>query len=224
MRTALIAGATGLVGGSCLQRLLADGKYSRVIAIVRRPLAVAHPKLESRVIDFEQIGTLEPTAIDDVFCALGTTIKKAGSQEAFRKVDFEYPKALAEYAKRCGALRIALVSSVGADASSSNFYLRVKGETEAAIEWLGFGSTNIFRPSLLMGARPEQRIGEQIAIPVMKAVQFLLIGGLRRYRPIHADTVAAAMVAAVKLGRPGTHIYYFDEINSLVRPPQSVSR
>jgi uncharacterized protein YbjT (DUF2867 family) len=217
MRTALIAGATGLVGGACLQRLIADSKYRRVIAVVRRPMSVSHPKLESHVIDFERIESLEPTAIDDVYCALGTTIKKAGSQEAFRKVDFEYPKALAAYAKRCGALRIALVSSVGANASSSNFYLRVKGETEAAIESFGFGSTNIFRPSFLIGVRPEQRIGEQIAIPVFKSLQFLLVGGLRRYRPIHADTVVAGMVAAVKLGKPGTHIYYFDEINSLVR-------
>ena len=109
MRTALIAGATGLVGGACLQQLLADSKYRRVIAIVRRPTAVAHPKLESHVIDFEQIGTLEPTAIDDVFCALGTTIKKAGSQEAFRKVDFEYPKAIAEYAKRFVQLGVRVV-------------------------------------------------------------------------------------------------------------------
>ena len=135
MRTALIAGATGLIGGACLERLLADSKYRRVIAIVRRPLTVVHPKLESHVTDFDQLETLEPAAIDDVFCALGSTIKKAGSEEAFRKIDLGYPKALCTYAKRCGAVRVALVSSVGADASSSNFYLRVKGETEAAIEF-----------------------------------------------------------------------------------------
>lgn len=216
MRTALIAGATGLIGGACLERLLADSKYRRVIAIVRRPLTVVHPKLESHVTDFDQLETLEPAAIDDVFCALGSTIKKAGSEEAFRKIDLGYPKALCTYAKRCGAVRVALVSSVGADASSSNFYLRVKGETEAAIEFLGLGSTHIFRPSLLMGARREQRIKEQIAIPIGKVLQFALIGGLRRYRPIEAESVAAAMVAAMKLGSPGTHIYHLDQINSLL--------
>jgi uncharacterized protein YbjT (DUF2867 family) len=214
VRTALIAGATGLVGSACLQKLLSGDDYTRVISMVRRPLA-AHPKLDSQIIDFERVQTLDVTPIDDFFCALGTTIKKAGSQEAFRKVDLEYPKMLAQYAKRCGARRIAIVSSVGADPAASNFYLRVKGEMEAAIESFGFDSTNIFRPSFLVGNRPEQRIGERIAIPLAKALQFALIGGLRRYRSIHADAVAAAMVASAKAGKPGTHVYHFDQIKSL---------
>jgi uncharacterized protein YbjT (DUF2867 family) len=214
MRRALIAGATGLVGSACLNRLLADPEYERVIAVVRRPLA-AHPKLEPRIIDFDKLRDLDAFPVDDVFCALGTTIKKAGSQAEFRKVDFEYPKLLAEFGRRCGAGRIALVSSVGADASSSNFYLRVKGETEAAVISTGYESAHIFRPSFLIGERAERRLGEQVAGPAMNALGFLLIGSLRRYRAIPAERVGAAMVTAVKRGLRGIHIYEFDEINAL---------
>jgi len=214
MRTALIAGASGLVGGECLKRLLADPDYERVVAIVRKPLP-AHPKLESKVVDFAQLSALDPFPVTDVFCALGTTIKKAGSQEAFRKVDFEYPKAFAEFGKQCGAATLALVSSVGADTASSYFYLRVKGETESALAAMGFASTSIFRPGFLLGNRTENRPLERFASPFSKAIGFLLVGGLRKYRAIEGATVGHAMVAAAKRGAPGTDIYEFDEIVTL---------
>src|SRR5258708_2620144 len=182
MTTALILGSTGLVGGHCLSRLLATSHYERVVAIVRRPLPT-HPKLTQLVTDFEKLDKLEPCPITDVYCALGTTIKKAGSQEAFRKVDYDYPLQLAEWAIRMGAKQFLLVSSVGADPKSASFYLRVKGELESAVSKLPYEAVHIFRPGVLLGERPETRPMERFAIKVLTACQFALVGGLRKYRP-----------------------------------------
>src|SRR5262249_44204202 len=146
------------------------------------------------------------------------TIKTAGSQEAFRRVDYGYPEALAAWATRRGAVQFAVVSSVGADPSSGNFYLRVKGEMERDLTALGFPSLHIFRPSLLVGERAESRPGERIATAMSKVIGWALIGGLRKYRPIAAAGVAAAMVAACRQGTPGEHVYHYDEIRVFLRP------
>ena len=192
---ALVAGATGLVGGYVVSRILAHPSYSRVEILVRRESPFRDPKLTQRVVDFERLeAALTGIAADDVFCCLGTTIRKAGSQEAFRLVDHDYPLALARFAKAAGAGKFLMVSALGADPESSVFYNRVKGEVEQAIAANRLPATYFFRPSLLMGPRAEDRSGEKIAIAVGKLIAPFLIGGLRKYRPIHADTVAAAMV------------------------------
>jgi uncharacterized protein YbjT (DUF2867 family) len=152
---------------------------------------------------------------DDVFCCLGTTIKKAGSQEAFRRVDFTFAYEAAQLAANNGAAQFLLVSALGANANSSVFYNRVKGETEDAIAALPFVSVSIFRPSLLLGERAEFRLGERIAEPVMKALSFLLIGSLRKYRAIEARTVAAAMIEVAKAQPKGVNVYESDRIQEV---------
>src|SRR5262249_552133 len=140
-------------------------------------------KLVQKVVPFETLASLDLPPLDDVFCALGTTIRKAGSQPAFRRVDYDYPLALADHALKFGAKQFVLVSSVGADAKSRNFYLRTKAQLEDALRRLPFKALHIFRPSFLMGKREESRFGESAAIPVAKALQFLLVGRLRRVSP-----------------------------------------
>ena len=214
-RTAVIVGSSGLVGGCCLERLLHDPEYSRVILLVRRNALVRHPKTEERVINFDQIGSVEFERGADVFCALGTTIRKAGSEAEFRKVDLDYPAALARRSQELGAERFVVVSSVGANASSSNFYLRTKGEMEQAVRAFPFQAIHIFRPSFLVGERRESRPAEVIGGAFAQRFRFLLLGGLRRYRPIEADTVAAAMIAAALGPAAGTQVYHYDEIREL---------
>jgi len=214
MRTALVVGGSGLVGRFCLQALLDDPAYGSVITLARRELSVAaHPRLTQKVLSFEMLASLDLPPLDDVFCALGTTIRTAGSQEVFRRVDYDLPLAVADHALKFGARQFVLVSSIGADAKSKNFYLRTKGEVEDALRRLPFKTLHIFRPSFLMGKREESRLGESIAVPLAKGLQFVLIGGLRRYRPISAEKVGRAMVAAAKGDRQGTFIWQFDEIN-----------
>jgi len=194
-RSALIAGAAGLVGGYVLRRLLAHPSYARVEILVRRELPVRDPKLTQRIVEFARLDAgASGVAPDDVFCCLGTTIRKAGSEEAFRRVDYDYPLALARLAKAAGAGKFLMVSALGADPKSAVFYNRVKGEVEQAIAAIGLPAAYFFRPSLLTGPRTEHRPGEKIGIAVGKLIAPLLIGALRKYRPIHADTVAAAMV------------------------------
>lgn len=211
-------GASGLVGGFCLDALLADHGYKRIILLNRRELSVtSDPRLNQKTINFEKLTPAELGGADDVFCALGTTIKKAGSQEAFRRVDRDYPLAAAKAALEAGARQFMLVSSVGADAGSKNFYLRTKGELEEELKKLGFAAAHIFRPSLLLGRREEFRMGEHIMMPLAPALNLLMLGGLRRYRAISAAKVGRAMVAAAKRGGSRVMVYYYDEIIGLAR-------
>jgi uncharacterized protein YbjT (DUF2867 family) len=214
-KTAWLAGATGLIGGSLLNELLSQKRYERVVALVRRSTGVQHSQLVERIVNFSALNSDELGTVHDVFCALGTTIKKAGSPARFREIDFEYPLKLARAAKRAGAQQFLLVSSVGANAQSSNFYLRVKGELEAALQQEGFASLQIFRPSILVGKRAESRPGEKFGIIAGKAIAPLMIGGLRRYRPIRASDVAKAMVAAAQESPEGVRVYEFDSIRKL---------
>lgn len=216
MKTALLAGATGLVGGELLKILLERPEYGRVVAIVRRPLALSHSKLEQRVVDFDRLAEhADAFAVDDVYCCLGTTIKRAGSQAAQRRVDFDYPLAIAELARAQGARRYMLVSSMGADAKSSFFYMRLKGEVEAAVTGAGLPAVHIFRPSLLLGQRQEVRFGERIAVALSPLYGLLMSA---RSRPIAARDVAQAMVnVANGPEAAGTHIYPNDEVQRLAR-------
>jgi uncharacterized protein YbjT (DUF2867 family) len=215
MDTALVVGATGLVGSRCLKTLLDGGAYERVIAFTRRPLGQQHPRLVETIVDFNKLEELDPFPTADVFCALGTTIEKAGSQADFLKVDFEYPRIIAERSAAAGATQFLLVSSVGADPQSGNFYLRVKAQLEKAVTGRSFESVHIFRPSLLIGSREEFRLGETLAVAASRMVQFALVGKLRKYHPLAASTVAAAMAVAAREAKPGRHIYHYDDILSL---------
>jgi len=216
-RIALIAGASGLVGTELLPQLLAAAEYDRVIALGRRPLEVTHPKLMQVTADFAVLG--QATAdlrCDDAFCCLGTTIKAAGSREAFRAVDHAAVLAFAWAAQRAGAQRFFVVSALGADAASRVFYNRVKGETEDALQVLGFSTLAIFRPSLLLGRRAHPRSGERVLAALFWFAEPLLLGRLRKYRAIEAGVVASAMLRC-SFGRPGQGVLVFpsDEIQDL---------
>jgi uncharacterized protein YbjT (DUF2867 family) len=215
-RTALLAGATGLVGKHCLERILASNTYEHVRILVRRPVGISHDKLEEIRVDFDALDSLSMASVDDVFITLGTTIKAAGSQTAFYKVDHDYVVATAKLGKRAGATRIALVSSIGAGSPAANFYLRVKTETEQDVRALGYECVEILRPSLLVGERQEKRTGEAFGIAAAKIVSGLFVGPLRQYRPIKVADVAEAMVAALEKSSPGVHIRTFEEMQQVI--------
>ncbi len=215
-RTALIAGASGLVGSHCLRLLLAEPAYDRVVALGRRRVALTHAKLHQQIVDFARLADIaEPPRIDDAFCCLGTTMRRAGSRGAFRRVDLTYVHELARFAVRGGAMRFLLVSSMGADPGARNFYTRVKGEAEAAVRATVGPGALLFRPSLLMGRRAEVRMGERAGIALSRALGFLFVGPLRRYRPIAAETVARAMLRVALEGHGGPRVYRSDEIAAL---------
>ncbi|MFD2248319.1 oxidoreductase [Pontibacter ruber] len=215
-RNALIAGASGLVGSHCLQLLLQSNRYSQVISIGRREVPLIHPKLDQKIVDFDNLKKYaSELAADDVYCCLGTTIKKAGSEEAFYKVDHTYVTTLAQVTAARQASQFLVVSAMGADAKSMIFYNRVKGEMEADVQKQGFEAVHIFRPSLLLGEREEHRTGEELASKIMRPLSGLMIGPLRKYRPIQAETVAKAMLYAASQDQKGVHIYPSDEIEAL---------
>jgi len=215
-KSALVLGASGLVGGHCLDLLLADPTYAQVRVLVRSPLPHQNAKLQQHLCDFTQLEKYaDLIRAQEVFCCLGTTIKKAGSQAAFRQVDFEYPRAGAELAVRNGAEQFLLVTALGASARSSIFYNQVKGELEVAMQKLPFRALHIFRPSLLLGRRGEFRRGEKIGEVLMKPLSFLLRGSWRKYRPIFARAVATAMVNVAKMNLAGYHIYESDRMQEL---------
>jgi uncharacterized protein YbjT (DUF2867 family) len=214
--TAVLLGGSGLVGGFCLRTLISDPRYQRITALSRRKLELPpDSRLVERLVNFEQITAGDFAGAEDIFCALGTTSRKAGSQAAFRTVDLQYPLNAAKAALQAGARQFVLVSSVGANATAKNFYLRTKGEVELAISSLGFSSVHILRPSLLLGRREEFRLGERIAIAVAPLVNFAMLGSMRRYRAISAGAVGRAMVAAARSGKAGTLVYEHDEIEAL---------
>jgi uncharacterized protein YbjT (DUF2867 family) len=178
-----------------LRRLLAHSAYSKVTVWSRRALSAVHEKLKVELVDFDGI-LAAGESFDEIFCCLGTTIRKAGSQEAFRRVDHDFPLALAKLGKATGAQQFLMVSALGADAQSSVFYSRVKGETERDIAAIGLPKVIFMRPSILLGERREHRSGERAGIVAGRLIAPLLAGPLRKYRPIHADEVAAAMLYA----------------------------
>ncbi|MHA7962579.1 oxidoreductase [Paenibacillus sp. CAU 1782] len=221
--TAVVAGATGLVGKDLVHLLLNHHAYSRVIVLVRRGLGIAHPKLEERHISFDRLaeeldGDLLYGA--DVFCALGTTIKQAGSKEAFRRVDYTYPLELGRAAQRFGASRFIIVTAMGASAASKIFYNRVKGEAERDLTALGLPRLVILRPSLLLGNRTESRPGERAAILLSRPLGALMIGPLARYKAIESSDVALAMVKAARMAGPSLQILESNAIADLAASPE----
>ena len=208
--TAMVVGSTGLVGRHVVEQLTAQ--RIPVIALTRRPVVDFPDGSEQLLVDFNALlGGAELPACQHLYICLGTTIRRAGSRAAFRKVDLDYTVAVAERARASGATMLTLVSSVGANARSANFYLRTKGEVEDALLGLGFAAVNIFRPGLLTGARAQRRMLEGIAQNMAKVVDPILVGGLRRYRSVAADKLAAAMVEP-EHQLQGTRYWHFADL------------
>ncbi len=207
-KKALIVGATGLIGEQLLGLLAESDKYSQITVLSRRNIDYPQPKVKVEVVNFE---SLNPEAdfweADDIFCCLGTTMKTAGSKEAFRQVDYEYPLRVAQLSKNKGANGYHIVSALGADPSSSVFYNKVKGEIEESINSIGFDEYHIYRPSLLFGDRKEFRFGEKLGIYFAKAIGFLMVGPLKKYRGIHSAKVAKAMFANAQKSESGYFIH-----------------
>lgn len=207
-KTALLLGATGLVGSHLLEQLLNDARYETVVALTRRSLGQTHPKLRQEIIDFDQP---DPAKIkgDDLFSALGTTLRKAGSKEAQYKIDCTYPYEIGRIARDNGVQQYLLVSSIGADAQSSNFYLRTKGELEEKLKALNFKTFVSARPSFLLGQRKEFRLGEKIGIVLAQAFSFLIP---KKYRGIQAGKVATALIELANRDLSGVHIVESDRL------------
>ena len=200
--TAVLAGATGLVGGECLRQLLASPRYGRVIVVTRRKIepGLRHDKLREVVVEFASFGDVKSQLRGDhVFCALGTTIRKAGSQQRFREVDYEYPLRLAQLTLRNGARHFSVVSALGASRSAPFFYSRVKGEMEEGLGQMGWASLAILRPSLIAGERAESR-------PLERVSEHLLRFAPATWRPVAARDIAAAMIATALQEPPGVNV------------------
>lgn len=213
---AIVMGATGLVGKALVHQLLADKAYEKVTVIVRRSIDITHEKLEEIIINFDKLAQLEINYTDaDVFCTIGTTIKKAGSQEAFRKVDYEYPLQLAKMAKAGGAKQFLIITAMGANPSAKIFYSRVKGEIEEALKELQLPALHIFRPSLLRGKRQEFRLGEKIGEFFLTIFSPIFAGPLKKYGAIFDITVARAMIVVALKKQGGIHVYESDQLKEL---------
>lgn len=211
-KTALVIGATGLVGEETLKQLLQSAFYTRVIALTRRALDIKNAKLENRVVDFDKPEQYSDLKADDVYCAMGTTIGKAGSQAAFKKVDFEIPLQIAQLALKNGATQFILVSSLGAKAGSPVFYSRVKGELEEALTKLNYKSLVILRPSILLGDRKEKRTGEAVGRFVAEKMPFLFAGALAKYKGTPVNLLASVMIQQANKVQPRLHIIENQEI------------
>jgi uncharacterized protein YbjT (DUF2867 family) len=216
-KIATVIGATGLVGGELLNLLLDDDYFQKVRILVRRPVTINHPKLEKKLVDFTDADSLlvDLDESDTVFCAIGTTFKKVkGNKAAYRKIDYDIPVHIAQYCKIMNCKNYILVSAVGADRTSSNFYLKLKGEVEDIVRKVGLESTYIMRPSVLLGKRNEFRFGERLTIPLMKKISFLLPS---KYKPIEARDVAKAMLAAAKKHEQGFFVCEYKQMKRLAR-------
>ena len=216
-KTATLIGATGLIGGELLNLVLKDDYFQTVRILIRRPFNLVHPRLEKKLVDFNDNDSLL-VALDNsdvVFCAVGTTQKKVkGDQAAYRKVDYDIPVHAGRFCKMVGCKIFVLVSSVGANSKSKNFYLKLKGEVEDEVETMGLESVHIMRPSMLLGERKESRPLEKIGQAMMKVLSFFLPS---KYKPIKARDVAKAMLAASKKNEKGFFVHEYDEIKSLSR-------
>ncbi len=212
-KTAIIIGATGLIGSSLVRQLLVNENFSTVKIFTRRSVGINHPKIEEHLVDFDQINDWQDQLTGDVlFSTMGTTIRKAGSKVAQYKIDYTYQLDTAVAAANNGVESYCLVSSAGANLKSSVFYSKMKGELDEAVKELGFKHISIFRPSILAGERKESRMGEKIGLVLARI--FTKIPGLRKYKPIQGAIVAAAMIKISETSnkRPAFEIYTLDQI------------
>lgn len=215
MTTTILAGASGLVGGELLRLLVTDARRDEILLLVRRELPGCGPKVAQKVVDFQRLDPALLAGATDVFCSLGTTIRKAGSEAAFRAVDFDAVVNLARAAVASGARHFLVVSSIGAEARSRNFYLRTKGEMEETVSRLPFAGVSIFRPSFLSGERAESRPGERVGIAAAGLLGLLPLEAIRKYRPIPAAVVARAMVRVAAEGPKGLQRFESPTIHEL---------
>lgn len=212
-KKAIILGATGMVGNHVLQKLLAHEAYSKVIAFSRRPLSINHSKLDNPIIDFEKLADYAHLFRgDDIFLCLGTTMNKAGSKDAFKKVDFEYPLQVAQMAEANGVKQVLLCSAVDADSESLIFYNQVKGSLEDELKKMKFSTIQIFQPSLLLGERQEQRTAERISIKISHFLDPYIGKWLGKYRPVEAEKVASAMVENAQNDEVGVVVHASDKM------------
>lgn len=213
MKTALLAGATGLVGSALLPLLLASERYAKVLVVGRHPVGITHRKLTQIVTELSELDAVRLRLIaDDVYCCLGTTMAQAGSKKAFYEVDFSYVVKLAAISTVNFASQFLVLSSLGADPNSRFYYSRVKGELEQALRGAPFRAIHIFRPSLLLGERAVPRLGERVGAFFLKLAGPLLRGSWRSYRPVAAATVAQAMLRAAAHGSSGLHVHESDSL------------
>ena len=213
---ATIAGSTGLIGSLLLEELLNDPFFETVRILIRRPVDITHPKLEKKIVDFNDSDSLlvALSNSDVMFCSIGTTQKKVkGDKETYRKIDFDIPVKLARFSKMVGCEKFILVSSAGANSKGSNFYIKLKGEVEDAVKTIGLKSLHIMKPSFLLGERKEFRIGEVIGKPLMQLFSFAIP---KKYKAIKAKEVAKAMAAIAKKNDEGVFIYEYNEIKDLL--------
>ncbi len=204
MKKAIVIGASGLVGTQLIQILLKNESYAEIISLVRRHTGVKDPKLTEIAIDFDHLEKWQDLIKGDVlFSTLGTTLSQAGSKDAQYHVDFTYQYNVAQLAAKNGVKNYVLVSSAGASAKSNSFYLCMKGKLEEAVQTLAFEAISIIRPGQLTGERVKKRLGEQIGLAIMRG--FNQLGFLKKYKPIHAEEVAAAMIVAANKNKSNTY-------------------
>jgi uncharacterized protein YbjT (DUF2867 family) len=213
--TATLVGSTGLIGNYLLEELLNDPSFDTIRILIRRPLDITHPKLEKKIVDFNDSDSLlvALSNSDVLFCAIGSTMKKVkGDKEAYRKIDFDIPVKLARFCKMTDCEKFILVSSAGANSKSRNFYQRLKEETEEAVKSVGLKTVHIMRPSLLLGERKEFRLGENIGKALMTSLSFLIP---EKYKAIQGKDVAKVMIALAKKKEEGIFVHENSEIRNL---------
>jgi len=219
-QTAVVVGATGMIGNLVVQELITDEAFRTIRVLVRKVVVFASPKVEVKVVNFDDAEDIAQKlgSGDSIFCCVGTTQSKVkGDPEAYRKVDFHLPLNVAKQGLKNGFDSFSLVSAVGANARSKNFYLKLKGETEEALKAVHMPSMHIFQPSLLMGRRTEFRITEKFAQALFPVFAIFFAGALKKYKPVKAIEVAQAMISCAKTAIPGFHVYSFENIRKLAR-------
>ena len=222
---ALVAGASGMLGAELVRVLATSGDYRRVIAMTRRPLSFEAPRLVNRILRFDNLeNDLRGLVCDDAYCCLGTTLRQAGSPQAFHAVDHDLVLRFARFAQSAGAKTLVVVSAVGAAPEAPNFYLKIKGDTELALEALQLRSLHLMQPSLLLGPRAQWRTAEALGRVFMPLVNPLLLGSYERWRAIQARTVAAAMHAAARSGRLGVHRHTWRSLQTLALATKTATR
>jgi uncharacterized protein YbjT (DUF2867 family) len=213
---AIIAGASGLIGSNLLNILLQQQEYDEVLILVRKELPVQHKKLKQLIVDFDQLEEYSEVINGHaVFSCLGTTKSQTPDPAQYRKIDYDYPLHLAKLAKQNGVEQFHVVSSIGADKTSSAFYIKLKGELEEALKHIGFPTLLIYQPSMLIGDRDKTRVMEKIFSGIFKVIDPLLLGGLKKYRSIKGQTVAHAMFKKSLDSATGTFTYTSDKIQSI---------
>ncbi|MFF2456995.1 NAD(P)H-binding protein [Peribacillus simplex] len=217
-KTALVLGATGLVGTQLVKELSNSKIYSGIHLLTRSEMKITDAKCIGHVVDFNNLSKYSDLfKVSDVFICLGTTIKKAKSKEAFRKVDYDYVIEAAKMAKTANVEKLLVITAMGANSKSKFFYSRVKGDVEGTLQHLELNTVHIFRPSLLLGERQEFRAGEKISGLISTFAKYVFVGPVRPYRAINANKVAAAMYAAAQTTAKGYHFYNSDEIEKLAQ-------